>query len=361
MKDQVEQNTGQRIDPKSPVLGWLIEYAGVLYTLFSYDESLRDGLTPFRKLKGRDWTVALPPFGELVDYRVRTQHKLEPRWDEGVPLGVRMSTTEKIIGTPKGVVVVQSVRRKPEGSRWSSAAIEPWAPSPARERAPREALELPEPVAIEPERPEVEAAPVEVAELRPHLKRVYLRQDDFDQYGYTAGCKACSYLRTGLDRQGVPHSEECRARVVQRLQETERGQQRIDAAKKREAEAKDRSDTSKRTHLQEEVRREGQKKLQRIQGWKVRQDHPGQRSSCRVLPQHLRTHQWVRLMMPKIRSSVLFCQAEKVSFPQLWLVERKSLFVKKSFQRSRRLIGMTSPGSHLIQQESRRLERRKCR
>ena len=167
-----------------------------------------------------------------------------------------MSITEKIIGTPKGVVVVQSVRRKPEGSRWSSAAIDtvqgtPWAPSPARERAPRHALELPEPVAIEPERPEVEAVPVEVAEPRPHLKRVYLRQDDFDQYGYTAGCKACSYLRTGLDRQGVPHSEECRARIVQRLQETERGQQRIDAAKKREAEAKDRSDTSKRARVQE--------------------------------------------------------------------------------------------------------------
>ena len=68
LKDQVEQNTGQGIDPKSPVLGRLIGYAGVLYTLFSYDESLRDGLTPFRKLKGRDWTVALPPFGELVDY-----------------------------------------------------------------------------------------------------------------------------------------------------------------------------------------------------------------------------------------------------------------------------------------------------
>jgi len=256
LKDQVEQNTGQRIDPKSPVLGWLIEYAGVLYTLFSYDESLRDGLTPFRKLKGRDWTVALPPFGELVDYRVRTQHKLEPRWDEGIFLGVRMSTTEKIIGTPKGVVVVQSVRRKPEGSRWSSEALgavqgTPWAPSPTRERAPRDALELPEPVVIEPERPEVEAAPVEVAEPRPHLKRVYLRQEDFDQYGFTAGCKACSYLRSGIDRQGVPHSEDCRARIVQRLQETERGQQRIDAAKKRESEAKERADTSKRARVQE--------------------------------------------------------------------------------------------------------------
>ena len=27
LKDQVDQNTGQKIDPKSPVLVWLIEYA----------------------------------------------------------------------------------------------------------------------------------------------------------------------------------------------------------------------------------------------------------------------------------------------------------------------------------------------
>ena len=70
------------------------------------DEKSKDGMTPFRKLKGRDWVISLPSCRECVDYRVRTQHKLEARWDIGIYLGIKLHTTEKIIGTPQGVVVV---------------------------------------------------------------------------------------------------------------------------------------------------------------------------------------------------------------------------------------------------------------
>ena len=76
LKDHVEHKVGQHLDPRSPILGWLIEYVGTLYTLFSFDEKARDGLTAFRRIKGRDWTVALPAFGECVDFRVKTNHKL---------------------------------------------------------------------------------------------------------------------------------------------------------------------------------------------------------------------------------------------------------------------------------------------
>ena len=70
-------------------------------------------------------------------------------------------------------------------------------------------------------------------EEKKHFKRVYLRQDDFDRFGYSAGCKACAFIRQGLDRQGIPH-EDCRTRIVQRLQETEYGRKRIEIAKKEE-------------------------------------------------------------------------------------------------------------------------------
>ena len=104
----------------------------------------------------------------------------------------------------------------------------PWAPNPAKQKEPREALELPEPVSIEPEQPEEEVRQVETSELKPHFRRVYLRQDDFDKFGYSAGCKACALIRSGLDRQGVNHAEDCRLRIVQRLQETEYGRRRIE-------------------------------------------------------------------------------------------------------------------------------------
>lgn len=53
LKDHREHNIGKQIAPKSPVLGWLIEHAGVLYTLFSFDGRAKDGLTPFRLGRSR--------------------------------------------------------------------------------------------------------------------------------------------------------------------------------------------------------------------------------------------------------------------------------------------------------------------
>ena len=50
-----------------------------------------------------------------------------------------------------------------------------------------------------------------------------------------------------MDRQGVNHSEECRLRVIQRLQETEYGRKRIEIAAKREEEAK--QEVSKKQRL----------------------------------------------------------------------------------------------------------------
>ena len=97
---------------------------------------------------------------------------------------------------------------------------------------------LSEPVAIEVRQPSVDIVPVQPEESKPHFKRVDLRQVDFDKFGYSAGCKACTYLRTGYDRQGVAHTEECGMRVIQRLQETEYGRKGIDIARKREEDAK---------------------------------------------------------------------------------------------------------------------------
>ena len=256
LKDHVEFKIEKMINPKSPLLPWLVDYVGILYAPLSFDEKSKDGMTPFRKLKGRDRVISLPSFGECVDYRVRTQHKLEARWDIGIYLGIRLHATEKIIGTPQGVVVVQSIRRKPADQQWNADLIEklvgtPWAPSPGKQKNNQEALELPEAVSIGVEQPAVEPKPVESAEMKPHSKRVYLRQTDFDKLGYSAQCRACALLRLGMDRQGILHTEECRLRMVQRLQETEYGRKRIQIAEKREREAKEETEKGKKLRVPE--------------------------------------------------------------------------------------------------------------
>ena len=236
---------GKPIDPKSPLLAWLIEHAGNMYTLYAHDDTMKDGLTPFRRLKGRDWQVALPPWGEAVDYRVRTKHKLEARWATGIFCGVRLNTTEKIIATENGIVVAQSVRRKPKELRWDSELFgkvkgTPWAPTPGRAARPEEAEELAEAISVEPELPEEPALEVSAAEKREVPRRVYIRQTDLDAYGYTASCPACDLIRMGVSREGVLHSESCRARIVGKIAGTEEGKKRLEAAKRKDPPSKSR-------------------------------------------------------------------------------------------------------------------------
>ena len=73
-----------------------------------------DGMSAYRRNKGKTWKVELPPFGEVVEFKRGTHSKLESRWEAGVYLGVRDDTTEKIAGTKPGTFVVQSLKRKLE-------------------------------------------------------------------------------------------------------------------------------------------------------------------------------------------------------------------------------------------------------
>ena len=56
-------------------------------------------MTPYQRVKGKDWRMTLPAFGESIADRKRTRHKLEARWDRGVSLGVNVDSTKKIIWT----------------------------------------------------------------------------------------------------------------------------------------------------------------------------------------------------------------------------------------------------------------------
>ena len=110
-------------------------------------------MTPYQRIKGKPWTIALPAFGECVEYKKRTRHKLEDRWDTGIYLGVKHDTTERIVGTSTGCYVVQSIRRVPEDRRYDSQLLAnvkglPWKPVPD---GPEDqgVMELPEPVNLE--------------------------------------------------------------------------------------------------------------------------------------------------------------------------------------------------------------------
>ncbi len=179
----------------SPVLTWLVKHAGDVYTLFHKGEPF-DGMTPYRRSRGKDWRIALPPFGEVVEYGVRTQNKLHPRWSEGIFLGVSLTSSEKIVGTKEGVFVVQSVRRVLADKRYSQEMIDsitglPWKVRPT-ESGPQDEPQEPGHIHLRPEVPEAPAAPTVPEEPKVATRRFYITRADLEEYGYTDGCVACT-------------------------------------------------------------------------------------------------------------------------------------------------------------------------
>jgi len=236
LKDALQTNAQATIAADCQIVPWLVEYSAVLHNLYHKGEP-HDGRTPYSRIRGRDWKIALPCFGEVVDYMVRGTSKLEARWREGVFLGVRDHTTEKIIGTVDGVVCAQSLRRRPDGQQFSVEAIDkmrgtPWNWIPPVELDPGDRVV---PCPLEVKHPEIRVEPIR--QPQPALaKRYYITRSDLQQYGYTAGCPACEGLRTGT-RGTKPHTEECRTRIQGVVSSDPMRKERFKAAEQRINEA----------------------------------------------------------------------------------------------------------------------------
>ena len=76
LKDFLEQQFGITVESRSPLLAWLVEHCSDLLLLFHKGEP-HDGHTAHMPLKGKPWRIELPSFGECVDRRKGTRHKLE--------------------------------------------------------------------------------------------------------------------------------------------------------------------------------------------------------------------------------------------------------------------------------------------
>ena len=87
LKEHVEQYARMVLDPKNPMLAWLVEYCATLHFMYHRGS---DGMTPYQRVKGKEWQIQLPPFGESVEFKKRTRHKLESRWEGGLFSGCQV-------------------------------------------------------------------------------------------------------------------------------------------------------------------------------------------------------------------------------------------------------------------------------
>ena len=102
LKESLQIESGYTVPDASPLLAWLIEYAGTLLTLYHRGP---DGFTPYQRLKGRPWKLALPRFGECVEAYRRKTSRWEARWVPGVFVGVELLSSERIIASDEGCFV----------------------------------------------------------------------------------------------------------------------------------------------------------------------------------------------------------------------------------------------------------------
>ena len=70
----LERRIQHRIGQDWDVLHWVVELAAIHLSRY---ERGSDGMTPYRRLTGRDWNQAIMEFGELVEYKPQVQKREE--------------------------------------------------------------------------------------------------------------------------------------------------------------------------------------------------------------------------------------------------------------------------------------------
>ena len=141
LKTWLDSHIGVKLPLTHPIWTWLIEWAAA--TISRYHVG-KDGLTSMQRRTGMSCLAQIASFGEKVLYRqLDAKHlvdKAEPRYSEGIWVGLLPRTNECLIGTVDGVIKADSaaVKRLPEGSKWCRTTVEamvgyPWQPVPGVE------------------------------------------------------------------------------------------------------------------------------------------------------------------------------------------------------------------------------------
>ena len=125
-----------KLDGTMNIMVWLVAYASTLYRLCHLGAP-HDGRTPYHRLTGKAWRIALPPFGEQVEYRHRVGDKFTQRWEEGTYIGLkRTHGRESCRVESRRQIVCRSIdstngsvcemgRRGAQADRWHALAAQP--------------------------------------------------------------------------------------------------------------------------------------------------------------------------------------------------------------------------------------------
>ena len=217
IKHHAEARLKRRIAVDGVLFSWLIPYCTQIMNKYRVGH---DGRTAYEKITGHKCRQQAIGFAEAVDFILepskKHMHKADSRVMKGIFLGYEWRTTEYLVGTAEGVFKCRTVRRRAEETSYDpdcvdfltvtydgyilkgarTTPLEPVvrmaAPDPARE------------------------VPVRGRDFAP--RRIYTKLADYENYGFTEGCKGCVWLQNQIGPR-VGHSEACRKRVVAKISE----------------------------------------------------------------------------------------------------------------------------------------------
>ena len=237
-KAVVEENVVEGRDAGPRLTAWMAHHAAQVICACMVGA---DGLTPFRRLKGRKFGTPLAGFGKRVWLRdpiLERANKFSPRCTEARLLGFCFKSSRYIVVDFDGRF--RMVRTINADDRWkvvsqkdpfSAADLES---TPAEFTCSRGTREEVNPAAQCLERHPVDALPPD-PDHDPAPRRLYFKQRAFMAHGTSDRCLVCRALISGGRAQG--HTEECRIRVEGELRKTEELQDRLRAEASRVGDA----------------------------------------------------------------------------------------------------------------------------
>lgn len=229
LKSHLESNYGRRMDPKEPILAWIVRHAA---NVINRGRIGPDGQTPEQRRVGKKWSRPTVVFGEQVFYRPPGDRPggQDMRMHRGVYVGHHERTGAVLLLTPSGLARGAGITRLPEGDRFNNDFLEkckglPWDVKPrTREVGAPIDMSIGEGAApIEPRAPRVEL----------EARRRYITIAEVEKYGGTEACPACTRMHMGERGARGAHTDACRAR----FEELWRQDESDEAVARREADA----------------------------------------------------------------------------------------------------------------------------
>ena len=141
LKSGLERRLQRKIPPSHPIMSWLVRHAADLLT---YRLKGSDGLTPYRRIRGRVFSQRLAEFGEYVRYKIskfrhnmRSQDVAEQdggagvRWKYGIFVGFCKHTCQYLIYSEGKVQSARTIMRNPDEIKWKPDEVQkvdvtPW-------------------------------------------------------------------------------------------------------------------------------------------------------------------------------------------------------------------------------------------